>query len=162
MVDFGADTKKKIRNYIVEGSFYVAVTRVRSGTKLFLKSFERSYIKTNKEIKEKIIAMRKFKPYINKKIYLDEKVFKDPVSEIKIGYLNINGVDCKSHSYYLNHDHNLKNLNMLVLSETKIQKDYSDSKLESDLDDWNIIQRYDMEMAQNIWVYYYLQAKQMT
>ena len=143
MVDFGADTKKKIRNYIVEGSFYVAVTRVRSGTKLFLKSFERSYIKTNKEIKEKIIAMRKFKPYINKKIYIDETVFKDPASEIKIGYLNINGVDCESHSHYLNHDHNLKNLNMLVLSETKIQKDYSDSKLESDLDDWNIIQRYD-------------------
>ena len=58
--------------------------------------------------------MRKFKPYINKKIYIDETVFKDPASEIKIGYLNINGVDCESHSHYLNHDHNLKNLNICI------------------------------------------------
>ena len=84
--------KKKIRNYIVEGSFYVAITHVRRGTKLFLKSFERSYIKTNKEIKEKVIAMRKFKPYLQKKIYLDEEVFNEPANEVKIGCLNINGV----------------------------------------------------------------------
>ena len=143
MVDFGADKKKKIKNYIVEGSFYVAITRVRSGTKLFLKSFERSYIKTNHEIKGKIIAMRKFKPYIKKKIYLDEEVFNDPASEIKIGYLNINGVESESHTHYLNHDHNMKNLNILVLSETKIKKEYSDNQLKKDLNDWNIVHRYD-------------------
>ena len=36
-----------------------------------------------------------------------------------------------------------KNLQILVLSETKIQKDYSDSQLKKDLDDWNVVYRYD-------------------
>ena len=107
MVDFGADLKKKIRNYIIDGSFYVAITRVRNGKKLFLKSFDRSYVKADKTIKEKILSMRKFKQYIMKKIYLDEEIFIDVDNEVKVGYLNINGVGSESHSHYLNNDYNL-------------------------------------------------------
>ena len=42
IIDFGPDLEKKIKNYICPGSFYVAVTRVREGKKLYLKSFDKS------------------------------------------------------------------------------------------------------------------------
>ena len=35
IIDFGADLKHKIKNYICPGSFYVALTRVREGCKVF-------------------------------------------------------------------------------------------------------------------------------
>ena len=60
IIDFGVDIDRKIRNYICPGSFYVALTRVREGCKVFLKSFDRSYIQVNKAIEEKVNAMRKF------------------------------------------------------------------------------------------------------
>ena len=58
----------KIKNYICPGSFYVAVTRVREGNKVFLNSFDNSYIQVNKAIEEKVEAMKKFRPYKFKKI----------------------------------------------------------------------------------------------
>ena len=87
--------------------------------------------------------MRKFKQYVMKKIYLDEEIFIEVDNEVKVGYLNINGVGSESHSYHLNNDHNLKNLNILVLSETKIQQNHADSKLKEDLSNWTIKGRYD-------------------
>ena len=62
IIDFGANKELKINNYICSGSFYVALTRVRLGNKVFLKSFDPSYIKVNKSIEEKVDAMRKFRP----------------------------------------------------------------------------------------------------
>ena len=44
VIDFGADIEHKIKNYICPGPFYVALTRVREGCKVFLKSFDRSLI----------------------------------------------------------------------------------------------------------------------
>ena len=78
-----------------------------------------------------------------KKIYLDEEIFIEVDNEVKVGYLNINGVGSESHSYHLNNDHNLKNLDILVLSETKIQQNHADSKLKKDLSNWTIEGRYD-------------------
>ena len=72
-MDFGDDKTNKIRNFICPGSFYVAITRVRKGAKLFLKSFEKSYILANKEIRAKIESMRKIKPYLKKKFILMKK-----------------------------------------------------------------------------------------
>ena len=46
IIDFGVDVDRKIKNYICAGSFYVALTRVREGCKLFLKSFVCSKIFT--------------------------------------------------------------------------------------------------------------------
>ena len=37
IIDFGPDKKLKIKNFIIAGSFYVALTRVKSGNKVFLK-----------------------------------------------------------------------------------------------------------------------------
>ena len=42
-----------------------------------------------KRVEEKIEAMRKFKPYKYKKIYLFDSVFEDGEKEIKLGYFNM-------------------------------------------------------------------------
>ena len=83
IIDFGPDLDLKIKNYICPGSFYVALTRVKEGNKAFLKSFDKSYVQVNKYIEEKIIAMKRFKQYQFKKVYLDEQIFNDNQSEIK-------------------------------------------------------------------------------
>ena len=145
IIDFGIDVERKIKNYICAGSFYVALTRVREGSKVFLKSFDRSYIQVNKAIEEKVNAMRKFRPYLLKKIYLDEKVFNNDDYEIKTGYLNINGLSDGNHAKYLNADHNLKQLDILVLSETKLDKGEVSQNAIKDLNNWIVLGRYDAE-----------------
>ena len=59
IIDFGPDKINKIKNYICPGSFYVALTRVRMGSKVFLRSFDKTYIQVNKSIEEKVEAMRR-------------------------------------------------------------------------------------------------------
>ena len=109
IIDFGRDFENNISNYICPGSFYVALTRVKEGSKVFLKSFEKSYIKVDKSIKSKIEAMKLCRPYKFKKIYLDEDVFDETEkNEVKVGYLNINGLIDGNHAQYLNSDHNLR------------------------------------------------------
>ena len=143
VIDYSTDSEKGIRNYIVPGSFYVALTRVREGKNVFLKSYDKSYVQVNKKIAEKIIAMKKLKPYRFKKIYNDEKIFLKDNWEVKVGYLNINGVLDGNHADYLNKDHNLKCLDILVLSETKLTAATRKSDIERKLDDWNVSNRYD-------------------
>jgi hypothetical protein len=145
LIDFGADIKNQIRNYICPGSFYVALTRVREGCKVFLRSFHSSYILVNKAIEEKMDAMRKFRKYSLKKVYLDEKIFDQDNCVMKIGYLNINGLGIGIHAHYLNSDHNLKNLDILVIAETKLDSSFAKDSLESSISNWEIIGRYDSE-----------------
>ena len=85
IIDFGSDVDLNIRNYILPGSFYVAITRVKEGKKLFLKSFDKSYIQANEAIEEKVEAMKKFKQYSFKKVYLDRKIFRVDNCELKAG-----------------------------------------------------------------------------
>ena len=63
IVDFGPDPTLKIKNFICPGSFYVALTRVREGANLFLRSFDPSYIQVNSNIEERIDAMIKHRSY---------------------------------------------------------------------------------------------------
>ena len=145
IIDFGADPVNKIKNYICPGGFYVALTRVKMGSKVYLRSFEKSFIKENKSIGDKVDAMQKFRQYSFKKIYLDETIFQNNGEEIKAGYLNINGLIQGNHGLYLNSDHNLKHLDILVLAETKLDKSYSTETLSDVLSDWKILRRYDAE-----------------
>ena len=62
-------------------------------------------------------------------MYLDEKVFKIDNGEIKLGYLNINGLDGGYHAEYLDADHNLQNLDILVLAETKLDQNMKSDQL---------------------------------
>ena len=145
IIDFGVDVEQKIKNYILPGSFYVALTRVKMGDKVFLKSFEKSYIKANQAIEGKVDAMKKFRQYNFKKIYLDENIFENKDDEIKIGYLNINGFMDGNHGAYLNEDHNIKKLDILILAETKLNKSVITDELNTVLSDWKLLRRYDVE-----------------
>ena len=145
IVDFGADKENKIKNYICNGSFYVAITRVREGRKLFLRSFDISYISVNEKIEEKVNAMRKFDYYRMKKIYLEEKIFLHEESELKLGYLNINGLIDGNHGEYLNADKNLLNLHILVLAETKLDRSFDTANVLRLLSNWDVIGRYDAD-----------------
>ena len=141
IIDFGEDLERKIKNFICAGSFYVALTRVKTGSSVFLKSFDSSYIQVNRRIEEKVNAMRKFKPYLFKKIYINEKIFES--KEIKVGYLNINGLCEGNHALYLNSDHNLGHLDILVLAETKLIESNCSKDVENLLDNWTLLGRYD-------------------
>ena len=143
IIDFGPDKENKIQNYICAGSFYVALTRVREGCKVFLRSFDASYIQVNQKIEEKIEAMIKYRSYIFKKVYLDQKVFVNEDSECKLGYLNINGLKEANHCEYFNADRNLSNLDVIVIAETKLGNDCQTETLKKCLINWNIVGRFD-------------------
>ena len=74
---------------------------------------------------------------------MDDEAFVNENQEIKLGYLNINGLLDGGHAEYLNADMNLKYLDILILSETKLVKKHSDNKIKDTLSDWKIIARYD-------------------
>ena len=78
-----------------------------------------------------------------KKIYLDERIFINDHSELKLGFLNINGLLDGNHEFYLNEDKNLINLDVLVLCETKLTKNVDNSMIRKKMDKWDIIGRYD-------------------
>ena len=116
ILDFGHYEGEK--QIIQWGSFYVALTRVREGKDVYLKSFNKSFITFNQKVEDKIEAMRKFKPYRFKKKYIFDKIFEEEEEEIKVGYLNIRGLFESNHAEYLDNDKNLLHLDFLVLSET--------------------------------------------
>ena len=78
------------------------------------------------------------------KVYLDQDIYLKHGEEVKIGYLNINGVMDANHGSYLNNDKNLLNLDMLVLAETKL-KHQTDEILEELLSNWIIVLRQDSQ-----------------
>ena len=129
--------------YIISGSFYVAITRVKEGNKLFLKNFDKSYIKAYKGVEEKIEEMRENSPYIFKKTYLDEKCFQFDKDDVKIGYLNINCLLHSLHAEYINYDKNLLNLILLCLSDTRLTKSIDEEEVELLLNNWEIVHRED-------------------
>ena len=143
IIDFGPDKEHGIKNCIVPGSFYVALTRVRVGANVFLKSFDKSYIMVNHKIEDKIAAIRKFSNYEMKKIYLADRIFVNEDSEFKFGFLNINGLLDGNHADYLNEDKNLLNIDVLVLGETKLEKKIEISLIKQKLDKWHVIGRKD-------------------
>ena len=138
-VDFGGKPNK--RAFIDKGSFYVAITRVKAGNKLFLRSFDPSYIKVNSRVEYEINTMRMVRQYEMKKIYSDTEVFTR--EDIKVGYLNINGLLDGFHAEYLNGDYNLLDLHILALSETHLTRNDSDETIADVLSKWKILHRFD-------------------
>ncbi|NRA06503.1 MAG: AAA family ATPase, partial [Nitrosopumilus sp.] len=140
IVDFRANDKNRI--FIDKGSFYVAITRVTNGNKLFERSFERSHIKVDPRIEYEINTMRKVRSYQMKKVHLKESIFQHGV-ELKVGYLNINNLLDGYHAEYLNNDWNLNDLDLLAISETHLTKSVSTEKITNLLSKWDIKGRYD-------------------
>ena len=129
---------------VFPSSFYVALTRVKEGNKVYLRKYQKDYIIVNEEVEKKIQAMQMFKKYVTHKTYLDEKIYKKDNEEVKIGYLNINGLTHAHHGEYLNEDKNLLNLDILALSETKLKKETNEG-ISNLLSNWKILIRKDSE-----------------
>jgi hypothetical protein len=125
------------------GSFYVALTRVKEGKDVYLKSFSESYITFNKRVEQKIEAMRKHKPYNFKKIYISDQIFEDETDDLKLGYFNINGLMVSNHAEYLDADINLLNLDFLVISETWLTSNISNAEVINKLRNWKVLKRLD-------------------
>ena len=143
IIDFAPDKEKKIKNFLQFGSFYVALTRVRNGSKVFLKSFDPSYIVENKSIETKLEAFKQLNSYRTKKIYVNDKVFESEVDELKVAYLNCNGLMVANHCEFINHDKNLINVDLLSLAETKLTESYSNEDIELGLTNWKVVKRFD-------------------
>ena len=140
IIDFSHEAGERAN--IQWGSFYVALTRVKEGKNVYLKTFEESFITFNIKVENKIAAMREQKQYRFKKIYLSEKIFNDD-EEIKLGYFNIRGFLESDHAKYLDHDLNLLRVNFLVISETWLNHETANHEVISKLKNWKIIKRLD-------------------
>ena len=79
---------------VPSGSFYVALTRVKEGKNVYLRSFFKHFITFNRRVEEKIEVMRKFKQYNFKKVYVADSIYEDDSDQLKLGYFNISGF-CK-------------------------------------------------------------------
>ena len=141
IIDFRPEPGQKA--YITEGSFYVAITRATRSDDVYLADFDESYIKVNKNVMQKIETMRKFKSYKFKKTYFEDKVFQNDGQELKLAYLNVNDLTAEFHTEYINLDKNLSNVDILVIADTRLTKDFSDSWLQEKLDNFIVIARYD-------------------
>ena len=81
--------------------------------------------------------------YKFKKIYLNDKIFKNNEKELKIAYFNINGLFEGNHADYLNADRNLMNVDLIVLAETKLTSNVKTKEIENQLKNWALIKRFD-------------------
>ena len=113
---------------IKNGSFYTSLTRVKKGCDFHLPDFKPEYILANSEVEKKMKSMEIFSPHQFKKIYLDQEVFSKPDEEIKIGYININGLYSAESCSLINQDFNLRHLDLLLVADTRLSS--SDCKLD--------------------------------
>ena len=63
-------------------------------------------------------SMRMLNIYKSSKVHLDQEIYSKQNEEVKVGYLNVNGLLDANHGAYINNDKNIMNLDILVLAET--------------------------------------------
>ena len=69
---------------------------------------------------KKMTSMKISAPYVFQKMYNDEKIFCEDGKELKLGYINIDGLYQKMSSIFLNNDTNLLDLDYLVVADTRL------------------------------------------
>ena len=89
--------------------------------------------------------MEIFSQHQFKKIYLDQEIFTKPDEEIKIGYININGLYSAESCSLINQDFNLRHLDLLLVADTRLSSSDGVSKLENSLSNWKVVLRADSE-----------------
>ena len=130
---------------IKNGSFYTSLTRVKKGCDFHLPDFKPEYILANSEVEKKMKSMEIFSPHQFKKVYLDQEIFSKPDAEIKIGYININGLFSAESCSMINQDFNLLHLDLLLVADTRLSSSDSETKLENSLSNWKVVLRADSE-----------------
>ena len=136
IIDFKQNSKKAVPS----GAFYTAVTRVRSLQNIFLRNFDKSHIRTDSDVLQEIDRLKTI-PYKFIKPYLNDSVFKNCTKELKVSYLNSNGLLSKLED--VRADFNLMRSDILCLSETKLNSSVSNKNLK--LDTFEICSRLDGE-----------------
>ena len=94
------------------------MTRVKKGTHFHLKEFKPEYIQANKEVEKKMKSMMTFSPHQFKQVYLDQELFTNPGEELKIGYINTNGLYNSESWSMINNDFNLLQLDILLIADS--------------------------------------------
>ena len=125
------------------GSFYVALTRVKEGQNVYLKTFDENNITFNEKVERKLAMMRQYKAYRFKKTYVSDPIFVESEKEVKLGYFNMRGFLESNHAEYLNNDKNLLKLHLLVITETWLTEKVSNKTVIDKLPNWKIIKRLD-------------------
>ena len=99
------------------GHFYVGITRARSAAGVFVRNFSPSQVQCREDVKKELKILQRNKQYQFSKTYLKTRIWENE-SELKIGYLNINGLYHNLNN--LDKDSNLSNLDFICIAETKL------------------------------------------
>ena len=115
------------------GSFYVSVTRVKKLSNLYLKNYDRSMITTSPAVLLELTRLNNHAKYKFYKVPLCHNMFENNDAnereELKIVYLNINGLLHANHIRDLDSDLNLKSADFICIAETKLSDAVSDASL---------------------------------
>ena len=130
-------------NFILPGSLYVAITRIKEGNKLFMKDFKQSYVLGSNVVEEHMIKMQEQSPYVFSKTYMDEKIFKLDAHDLKIAYLNANSLLDGLHAECINADHHLQHVDLICLSDTRLQDTTTSEEIEMKMYNWKVLYRAD-------------------
>ena len=90
-------------------------------------------------------SMMMYKPHQFKQVYLDQKLFNNPAAEMKVGYININGLYSAESCSMINNNFNLLHLDVLQIADTRLSRCQDDSQLENSLSNWSVVLREDSE-----------------
>ena len=132
---------------VKHGQFFVMISRARSLSGVYLKSFDPAWIKCEEVVSKEIKRLETTGKYKFDKTYNYDDCFVDPktnqpcTGDIRIGYININGILHSNHFQCLSHDKHLLSSTLLCVAETKINGDTSSDCIQ--LDGFNVTERLD-------------------
>ena len=126
------------------GLFYTAISRVKTGSSLYLRDFKPYYINADKTVEDKMESMRIFNSYQFKKVTLAENIFEEK-EEVKLGYLNVRSLLKGESRTFINNDLNLRDLDYLCIADTGLDKTTTNEFLTQELSNWKLRRRDDAE-----------------
>ena len=140
IIDFSDEKKRKTPTSA--GIFYVAATRVKNLSSLYLNSFHRSMIVYSKVVASELERLRNHARYTFYKEPLASNMLnRGHNEEVRIVYLNINGLLLANHLDSLNHDKNLKAADIICIAESKLDETVASELV--DLADFRQLMRLD-------------------
>lgn len=142
IIDF-TDVDGKLAR-VSKGAFYVAITRVRKGDDLFLTRFSPKFIHCNEEVERELKRLSDHAQHQVLRPFLYMPIFSSPdgnPTELKVSYLNVNGLLDADHILDLRADMNLMNSDIICISETKVSKDFPDIVIS--IDEFSVVERID-------------------
>ena len=137
----------RVKSWNQTGLFYTAISRVKTGSSLYLRNFDSDYILANEKVEEKMRSMKLFSPYQFKKVNLTEDIFENN-DELKVGYVNIRKLMEGKSLEFLNNDQNLLSLDFLCVADTSLDQSTRNEVLTQQLSNWRLLSRSDAEDGQ--------------